>query len=155
MSSQREVFIRILALLQRTTLIQTKSRTLKYLKRHYSTARSMKTVAVLMEDGAFALFFRPHPGAFDSSRVPSPGNLPSKAKKILMPGGLIPEVELTDALISSVFTQYYRTTIRSFKGTYNYHEVKSQPILNAVVTLGIIRFGARLSLFTKTLIVVV
>ena len=28
-----------------------------------------------------ALFFRPHPGGFDSSRVPTPGNLPSKAKK--------------------------------------------------------------------------
>ena len=41
----------------------------------------MKNVAVLMEDGAFALFFRPHPGGFDSSRVPTPGNLPSKAKK--------------------------------------------------------------------------
>ena len=39
-----------------------------------------------MEDGAFALFFRPHPGGFDSSRVPTPGNLPSKAKKMPMPG---------------------------------------------------------------------
>ena len=27
-----------------------------------------------------ALFSRPHPGGFDSSRVPTPGNLPSKAK---------------------------------------------------------------------------
>ena len=34
-----------------------------------------------MEDGAFAVFFRPHHGGFDSSRVPTPGNLPSKAKK--------------------------------------------------------------------------
>ena len=40
-----------------------------------------ENVAVLTEDGAFALFFRPHPGGFDSSRVPIPGNLPSKAKK--------------------------------------------------------------------------
>ena len=40
-----------------------------------------------MEDGAFALFFCPHPGGFDSSRVPTPGNLPSKAKKMLLPGG--------------------------------------------------------------------
>ena len=49
-----------------------------------------------------ALFFRPHPGGFDSSRVPTPGNLPSKAKKVLMPGGQPGEggwaqVELTDA----------------------------------------------------------
>ena len=27
------------------------------------------------EGGAFALFFRPHLGGFDSSRVPTPGNL--------------------------------------------------------------------------------
>ena len=87
MSSRREVLIRILALLQRKTLIETKNRTLKCLKWHYSTVRSMKNVAVLTEDGAFALFFRPHPGGFDSSRVPSPGNLPSKAKKMLKPGG--------------------------------------------------------------------
>ena len=31
----------------------------------------MKNVAVLTEDGAFALFFHPHPGGFDSSRVPT------------------------------------------------------------------------------------
>ena len=80
MSSRREVFIRILALLQRKTLNETKNLTLKCLKRHYSTVRSMKNVAVLTEDGAFALFFRPHLGRFDSSRVPIPGNLPSKAK---------------------------------------------------------------------------
>ena len=49
--------------------------------------RSMKNVAVFTEDGAFALFFRPHPGGFDSSRVPTLGNLPSKVKKMLMPGG--------------------------------------------------------------------
>ena len=81
MSSRREVLIRILALLQRKTLIETKNRTLKCLKWHYSTVRSMKNVAVLKEYGAFALFFRPHPGGFDSSRVPTPGNLPSKVKK--------------------------------------------------------------------------
>ena len=87
MSSRREVLTRILALLQRKTLIKAKNRTLKCLKRHYSIVRSMKNVAVLTEDGAFALFFRPHPGGFDSSRVPTPGNLPSKAEKMLMPGG--------------------------------------------------------------------
>ena len=47
---------------------------------------SMKNVAVQWRTG-FALFFRPHPGEFDSSRVPTPGNLPSKAKKMLMPRG--------------------------------------------------------------------
>ena len=42
---------------------------------------------LLTKEGAFALFFRPHPAGFDSSRVPIPGNLPSKAKKMLMPRG--------------------------------------------------------------------
>ena len=69
------------------TLIETKNRTLKCLKRHPSTVRLMKNVAVLTEDGAFALFFRPDPGGFDRSRFPIPGNLPPKAKKMLMPGG--------------------------------------------------------------------
>ena len=43
--------------------------------------QAMKNVAVLKEDGAFALFFRSHPGGFDISRAPIPRNLPSKAKK--------------------------------------------------------------------------
>ena len=47
----------------------------------------MKNVAVLTEDGAFALFFHTHPGGFDSSKVPIPRNLPSKARKMLMPRG--------------------------------------------------------------------
>ena len=47
----------------------------------------MKNVAVLTEDGSFALFFRPHPGGFDSSRVTTLGNLPFKAKQKLMLGG--------------------------------------------------------------------
>ena len=62
-------------------LLETKNCTLKCLKRHYSTVQSMKIDSVLTEDRAFALFFRPHPGGFDSSGVPTPGNLPSKAKK--------------------------------------------------------------------------
>ena len=78
--------VRILVLLQRKTLIGTKNRTLKYLKWNYSTVLSMKNVAVLTEDGAFALFFRPHPGGFDSSKVSTPGNLPSNAKKYQCPG---------------------------------------------------------------------
>ena len=74
-------------LLQKNMLIKPKNHTLKCLKRHYLTVRSIKNVAVLTEDGAFALLFRSHPGGFGSSRVPTPGNLPSKAKKMLMPGG--------------------------------------------------------------------
>ena len=84
MSSWREVLIRILALLQRKTLIETKNHTLKW---HYWTVQSIKNVALLTEDRAFALFFLPHPRGFASSRVPTPRNLPSKAKKMLIPGG--------------------------------------------------------------------
>ena len=108
MSSRREVFIRIQALLQRKPLTETEKSHIKMLKRHYSTVRSMKNAAVLTKDGAFALFFRPHPGGFDSLRVPTPGNLPSKAKKMLMPGGQPAggwgwaQVELTDASRSDV-----------------------------------------------------
>ena len=52
-----------IALLQRKTLIETKkNHALKCLKWHYLTVRSMKNVAVLTEDGAFALFFWPFPG---------------------------------------------------------------------------------------------
>ena len=88
MSSRREVFVRILALLQRKTLIETKNRTLECLKRHSSTVRSMKNVAVLTEDGAFALLFRPHPGGFEGSRVRTPRSLPSKANaRWVSPGG--------------------------------------------------------------------
>ena len=42
---------------------------------------------MLTEDGTFALFFCPHPRRFDSSRVPTLGNLPSKGKKMIKPGG--------------------------------------------------------------------
>ena len=99
MSSRREVLIRI-TLLQRKALIET-----QIAKWYNSTVRSMKNVAVLTEDLTFSLFFRPHPGGFDSSRVPTPGILPSKAKKMLMPGGQLgggrwgwAQLELTDAL---------------------------------------------------------
>ena len=94
MSSRREVLIRILALSQR------KTQNVKMLKWHYLTVRAMKNVAVLTEDGALALFFRPHPRGFDSSRVPTPGNLPSKAKKNANArggGGGWAKVEFTDA----------------------------------------------------------
>ena len=76
MSSRREVLIRILALLRRKTLLET----------HYSTVQSLKNVAVVTEDGGFALFFRPHPGGFDSSS-PHPREFAIQGKKMLMPGG--------------------------------------------------------------------
>ena len=44
MSSRREVLIRILALLQRKTLIETKNRILKCLKRHYSNVRTEEVI---------------------------------------------------------------------------------------------------------------
>ena len=60
---------------------------------------------MLTEDGAFALFFRPLPVGFGSSRGLTPRNLPSKAK-MPMPGdqpggggGGWAQVELTDALL--------------------------------------------------------
>ena len=92
MSSRSEVLIRILALLQRKTLLETKNRTLKCLKWHYSTVhvttRAIHEKSCSVNGGrpGFALFFRSHPGGFGSSRVPTPGNLPSKAKKMLIPG---------------------------------------------------------------------
>ena len=46
----------------------------------------MKNVAALTEDGALALLFRPHPGGFDSSRVPGG-----------QPGGEWAQLELTGA----------------------------------------------------------
>ena len=49
--------------------------------------------------GIFPLFSSP-PRGIDSLRVPTPGNLPSKAKKMLMPGGggrYWAQLELTDA----------------------------------------------------------
>ena len=51
---------------------------------------------------AFARFFRPHYGGFDSSRVSTPWNLPSKAKKNAnaqgsAPGGSWAQLELTNA----------------------------------------------------------
>ena len=63
----------------------------------------MKNVAVLTKDGVFALFFHHHPRGFDSSRVPTPGSLPSKG--MVIHGGEVKEggeggwaqLELTDA----------------------------------------------------------
>ena len=103
MSSRREVLIRILALLQTKTLPETKNRTLKCLKRHYSTVRSMKNVAVLTEDGAFALFFSLPPGDLTAQESPPSGICHSRQKKSyslgVSPGrGGWAQLEMSDAL---------------------------------------------------------
>ena len=46
----------------------------------------LKNVAALTEDGAFALFFCPHPGDLTAQESPSPGICHPKQKKMLMPG---------------------------------------------------------------------
>ena len=47
----------------------------------------MKNVAVLTEDGAFALFFVPTPGDLTAQESPPPGICHPRQKKMLMPGG--------------------------------------------------------------------
>ena len=75
-SSRRE-----LALLQRKALIETKKSHIKMLKMAtFYCAISEKCCSVVGGRG-IPLFFRPHPGGYDSSRVPTPGNLLPKAKK--------------------------------------------------------------------------
>ena len=102
MSSRRKVLIRILALLQRKTLIETKSRTLKCLKWHYSTVRSMKNVAALTEDGAFPSFFVPTPGDLTAEESPPlgichPRPKNANARASAWGWGRWAQVELTDA----------------------------------------------------------
>ena len=48
--------------------------------------------------------------------------------------------------------QSYRCILRSLTETYDFHELKLQPFLNALIKPGIKRFKARLSLLTETLI---
>ena len=87
MSPRREVFVRNLALLQRKTLIKTKNRTLKCLRRQYSTVRSMKNVAVLTEAGHLPSFFVPTPGDLTAQESPPSGICHPRPKKMQMPGG--------------------------------------------------------------------
>ena len=74
--------VRILALLKRKTL----NGALKCLKRHYSTVRSVKNVAVLTEEWAFAVFFRPRPGDLTAQESPPPGICHPWKKKCQCPG---------------------------------------------------------------------
>ena len=134
MLSWCKVFFRILALLQRKPLIETKNHTLKCLKRHYSTVQSMKNVAVLTEDRAYALFFRSHARGFDSSRVSTPGNLLDQGKKIantrgqgvLGPAGfeqLGPEmfsIEYSGVKLKfTVYIYFFSFSEQGFRGNYS------------------------------------
>ena len=66
----------------------------------------MNNVAALTEEGAFALFFGPHPGGFDSSRVPArefaiqgkKTNANARGSARRGGGGGWAQLELTDAL---------------------------------------------------------
>ena len=88
MSSRREVLIRILALLQRKTLIETKKSHIRKLKMALfdCAINEKKKLQCWRRTRHLPSLFRPHTGRFDSSRVPTPGNLPSKTKKMLLPG---------------------------------------------------------------------
>ena len=59
-------------------LTETKNRTLKW---NYWTVRSIKNVALLTEDGAFALFFLPTPGDLPAQEFPPPGICHPRPKK--------------------------------------------------------------------------
>ena len=78
-------------------------------------------------DGGRHIFplFSSHPGGIASSRVPTPGNLPSKTKKMLIPGGqpggAWAQVELTDALqlAGSSSTVFAVNLVLCLKGNRN------------------------------------
>ena len=53
----------------------------------FDCASNEKCCSVDVGRGICSLFSSPPRGGFDNSRVPTPWNLPSKAKKMLMPGG--------------------------------------------------------------------
>ena len=74
----------VLAVLQRKTLIETKNRTLKCLKWHYLTVRSMKNVAVLT--GIFPLFSSPPRGIWQL-KSPHPRELAIQGKQNALSGG--------------------------------------------------------------------
>ena len=84
MSSRREVLIRILALLQRKTLTETKNRTLKW---HYWTVRSnTKCCTVDGGRGICPLFTSP-PRGICQLKSSHPRKFAIQGKKMLIPGG--------------------------------------------------------------------
>ena len=97
MSSQREVLIRILRAITKEDVNWNKKSHIKMLKMALlDCAITMKNVAVLTEDGAFALFFRPHPREFaiHGKKMLMPGGQPGRRRGVL---GRWAQLELTDA----------------------------------------------------------
>ena len=86
MSSRCEVLIRILALLQRKMFIETKNRTLKYLKWHYSTVRSMKKGCSVDGGQGICLLFSSLPWGIRRLNGPHPWEFAIQGKKMLVPG---------------------------------------------------------------------
>ena len=96
MSSRREVLIRILAMLQRKTLIETTNRTLKW---HYWTVRSIKNDG---GQGICPLFSSPPRGTCQL-KSPHPQKFAIQGKKNANArGGGWAQVELTDAIQETV-----------------------------------------------------
>ena len=83
---------------------------LKCLKWHYWTVRSMKNVALLTEDGAFALFFLPHPGGFAIQ-----GKKNANSRGSARGGGGWAQVELTDALSQQAFFFFRFLTVKFWR----------------------------------------
>ena len=81
MSSRREVLIRILALVQKKTLIKPKNHSLKCLIRHYLTVWSIKNVAVLTEDGGICPLFSSPPRGIWQLKSPQPREFAIQGKK--------------------------------------------------------------------------
>ena len=78
MSSRREVLIRILALLQRKTLIETKK---SHFKMALLSVRSIKIVALLTEDGGICPLFSSPPRGICQLKSPHPRKFAIQGKK--------------------------------------------------------------------------
>ena len=78
MSSRREVLIRILALLQRKTLIETKNRTLKW---HYWTVRSIKKCCTVEGGRGICPLFSSPPRGTCQLKSPNPRKFAIQGKK--------------------------------------------------------------------------
>ena len=104
MSSRREVLIRILALLQGKTFIETKNLRLKCLKRHYSTVRSMKKGCSVDGGRGICPLFSSPPRGIRQLKSPHSREFAIQSKNANARGsargwGGWAQVELTDALL--------------------------------------------------------